>query len=109
MSKKKERTTGISNYIEDHIVGLAVAGVILLVAVITLFNQASLRRGLKSMTSEFNNGIDRTITVYDYNGKELRTWSGKFDVTESETGIMFDDQNGKRTIITGGIVINEED
>ena len=62
----------------------------------------------KSLGSEFNNGIDRTITVYDYNGNEIRHWEGKFDVTESETGILFDDQNGKRTIITGEIVINEE-
>ena len=37
----------------------------------------------------------------------LGQWSGKFDVSESEQETYFD-INGKRIIIQGGIVINEE-
>lgn len=48
------------------------------------------------------------VTLYDYNGEEIRHWSGKFDVSESENEVYFDDQNGKRIIIHGGIIVNEE-
>jgi hypothetical protein len=90
-----------------------VVSAVIIVILITIFaiviNRASIQRGFKSLQSEYANGIDRTITVYDYNGEVVKTYSGKFDVTESETGIMFDDsETGKRVIITGGIIINEE-
>lgn len=87
---------------------ITIIGFVLVLALLIFSCRASLKRWIKSLGSEFNNGINRTVTVYDYNGNSIRSWSGKFDVTESETGIMFDDQNGKRTIITGGIIINEE-
>ena len=69
---------------------------------------ASWRRDIKSIKSDFHNGLDRTVTVYDYNGKIIKSWSGKFDVSSSETEVYFDDENNKRVIIHGGIVINEE-
>lgn len=90
------------------IIGVIVV-TILLIIVVLFFNKASVQRDWKTFKSEYTNGIDRTITVYDYNGNVIKTYSGKFDVTESETGIMFDDsETGKRTIIAGGIIINEE-
>mgnify|MGYP001528321103 CR=1 FL=1 len=55
----------------------------------------------KSISSDMKGGLNRTVTLYDYNGEEIRHWSGKFDV-------YFDDQNGKRIIIHGGIIVNEE-
>ena len=69
---------------------------------------ASWQRGIKSIKSDMGNGLDRTVTVYDYNGQKIDSWSGKFDVSESENEVYFDDANGKRVIIHGGIVINEE-
>ena len=48
------------------------------------------------------------ITDIDYNGKEIKSWTGKFDISESENEIFFDDANGKRVVIHGGIVICEE-
>ena len=53
-------------------------------------------------------GLKRKVTVYDYEGKEIKSWSGKFDVSSSETEVYFDDSDNKRIIIHGGIVINEE-
>ena len=96
-----------SNLHVKVIIGI-VAVIVLVIIGITL-NKASVRRGLKSLSSEFSNGINRTITLYDYNGEEIMTWQGKFDVTEGETGIMFDSQDGKRTIINGGITVIEEE
>ena len=62
----------------------------------------------KSISSDMKGGLNRTVTHYDYNGEEIRHWSGKFDVSESENEVYFDDQNGKRIIIHGGIIVNEE-
>lgn len=65
-------------------------------------------REWKSTVSNWNGGLNRTVTVYDYNGGEIKSWSGKFDVSESENEVYFDDSDGKRVIIHGGIVVNEE-
>ena len=69
---------------------------------------ASWQREIKSIKSDMGNGLNRTVTVYDYNGKKIQSWTGKFDVSASENEVYFDDSNGKRVIIHGGIVINEE-
>jgi len=71
------------------------------------FNNASWQRTLKSVASEYGGGLNRTVTLYDYNGNVLDEWSGQFDVTNSETEVYFD-LDGKRVIIHGGIVVNEE-
>lgn len=68
---------------------------------------ASAKRNWKSIGSNFTGGLERTVTVYDYNGDEIKSWTGKFDVSDSENEVYFD-VDGKRVIIHGGIVINEE-
>lgn len=79
--------------------------------IITLFcvltGCASWNRGIKSIGSDLSGGLNRTVTAYDYNGNILGQWSGKFDVSESETETYFD-CNGKRIIIQNAIIINEE-
>lgn len=65
------------------------------------------KRDWKSTVSGLNGGINRTVTVYDYNGNEIKHWTGKFDVSDSESEVYFD-LNGKRVIIHGGIVVDEE-
>lgn len=67
----------------------------------------SCSRASKSIASDFGGGLNRTVTVYSNTGEEIKSWSGKFDVTESESEVYFD-LDGKRIIIHGGIVINEE-
>ena len=69
---------------------------------------ASTRREWKSIYSDFAGGLNRTVTVYDYNGNPIKSWSGKFDISNSTDEVYFDDANGKRVIIQGGIVICEE-
>ncbi len=84
---------------------LAIIGVV----VISLSGcSAKWDREMKSTMSNWTGGLDRTVTVYDYNGQEIKSWTGKFDVTEDDNEVYFDDENGKRVIIQGGIVINEE-
>lgn len=70
-------------------------------------NTESGLRALKSQESELSGGLNRTVTVYGYSGEEIRSWTGKFDVTENDQETWFD-IDGRRVIIQGGIVINEE-
>lgn len=70
----------------------------------------SCSREMKSIKSDMGGGLNRTISVYDYSGQLIKSWTGKFDVAENpnKNQVYFDDQNGKRVIIDGGIIINEE-
>ena len=81
---------------------------VLFVGVVSLNGCSSCDRTMKSIGSDFDGGLDRTVTLYDYNGNVLGEWSGKFDMSSSEEEIFFDDENGKRVIIHGGIVVAEE-
>ena len=93
---------------KKHVIRL-ISVVTLIVTLFLLFTGcASWKRELKSIGSDFTGGLNRTITVYDYNGNEIKSWTGKIDLSESENEIFFDDENGKRVIIHGGIVICEE-
>lgn len=61
----------------------------------------------KSMASDFGGGLHRKVTLYDYDGEVLREWEGTFDVAENDQECWFD-VDGKRVIIQGGIVVDEE-
>ena len=51
----------------------------------------------------------RTVTVYDYNGQEIESWSGRFDVYQKKpSSVYFNTEEGKRVIINGGIIICED-
>lgn len=69
---------------------------------------ASCSRWQKSVSSDMDGGLDRTVTLYDYEGDKLESWSGKFDISERDSEVYFDDADGKRVIIQGGIVVCEE-
>lgn len=84
-----------------------VVGVVSIVMALFMVGCASTSREIKSTVSDWTGGLDRTVTVYDYNGEAIKSWTGHFDVSESENEVYFD-LNGKRVIIHGGIVINEE-
>lgn len=86
--------------------GLVTAGV---VALCGLYGCSSCSREMKSINSDVNGGLERTVTLYDYNGKEIKSWHGKFDIESNDQEIFFDDEQGKRVIIQGGIVMSEED
>lgn len=84
-----------------------IATVIIVLAITVTGCTGSQERGIKNIKSNWTGGLNRTITLYDYNGKAVRTWEGKIDMSESvnETDFIV---NGKRVIIHGGIVVAEE-
>ena len=62
----------------------------------------------KSISSDMKGGLNRTVTLYDYNGEEIRHWSGKFDIWDSGHVVDGDDLIGCRVIIHGGISVIED-
>lgn len=87
---------------------VAVSAVAVAAAALGASGCASCSRAAKSISSDMDGGIDRTVTLYDYQGDELGSWSGKFDISEDDNEIFFDDADGKRVVIQGGIVVCEE-
>lgn len=90
-----------------------IVGMILIAALGAVFHwyfngTAAGQRALKSQESNLDGGLSRTVTVYSYSGDEIASWSGKFDVTENDQETWFD-IDGRRVIIQGGIIINEEE
>jgi hypothetical protein len=93
---------------------IAVIGATILGAAL-LTGCQSFDRAVKDMDSNLNGGLNRVLTVYDQNGKPIKTYQGKFDIdpnTDANGGttgtkIKFD-LNGKRVIIYNATVIVEE-
>ena len=73
-------------------------------------NTESGKRAVKTQESNFQQGIKRSVHVYDMNGGLIKTYEGKFDVDYDNDRVIFDDENGMRHIIyypTGTIIIDE--
>jgi len=67
----------------------------------------SCKRMVKNIDSDIKAGVERTATLYDYNGKVIKKWEGKIDMSPSqkETYLLVGE---KRVIIHGGIMVVEE-
>lgn len=59
---------------------------------------ASWDRAVTDMRSNINGGMQRTITVYTADGKELAAYEGKIDIEVNDGGYVKFDFNGKRYI-----------
>lgn len=110
---------GVANLLYAEKNGYIVAAAICLVLTIALFavmhwwfnNTARGKRAFKTQESNFGDGIERVVRVYDVNGGLIETYDGKFDITYDDDRVLFDDENGKRHIIyypTGTVLIDEK-
>ena len=59
---------------------------------------ASWSRAWTDLKSDVGGGLNRTITVYTADGKELATYEGKIDIETNDGGYVKFDFNGKRYI-----------
>ena len=57
----------------------------------------------KSCASEIDNGLDRIVHVYSYDGDLIASYEGKLDLQESESKVLFD-LDGKRYVYYNAIV-----
>lgn len=85
-----------------------IVSVLAIVIICGLAGCSSCSRSVKSMSSDFSGGINRTVTLYDNTGNEIKSWHGKIDLESNDQEVLFD-LNGKRVIIQGGVVVSEED
>ena len=61
-------------------------------------NTASGQRALLDQKSDFDNGIERTVTVYTANGEVIAQYTGKIDIDTNDGGYVKFDFDGKRYI-----------
>lgn len=100
--------------------GAIVGAVVAVVLIILLLsgmrwyynNTAQGQRAVKTQESNFKNGLQRTVKVFDVNGNIIYQYDGKIDIEYDECRILFDDEKGKRHVIyytTGTVLIEETD
>ena len=83
------------------------SALLILLSVGFLFFSESVQRSIKDTQSNLLGGQNRTCVVYSETGKELRSYSGKYDLKFGNDHLHFD-HDGKRTIVVGGTVICDE-
>lgn len=68
-------------------------------------NTADGARALKDQRSNFNNGLNREITVLAADGREIFHYKGRCDIESDHTDnyILFEDEDGLRRMIYYGI------
>lgn len=64
---------------------------------------ASCQRSCKNCQSEMTGGLNRTVNVYAYDGTLIATYTGRVDIEDNETKVLFD-LDGKRYIYYNAIV-----
>ncbi len=83
-------------------------GIVLAVICIGLLASCnSCRQEFKRVKSN-SVGIERTITLFDANGKVIKTWNIDSTYNASGTGISFLDKNEKFVAINGTFIIEEK-
>lgn len=87
-----------------------IIGAVIVVAFMALVgwyntNTASGARALKDNQSEFNNGLNREITITAEDGREIFHYEGKVDIEtdHDDNYIVFESEDGKRYMIYYGV------
>lgn len=78
----------------------------LIVAVIMicgLAGCATIDRGIKDISSDWEGGMDRTINIYSMTGELIATYAGRIDIEDRKNTILFE-LNGKRRIYYNAII-----
>ena len=88
---------------------IAVILTITTILLLTVGCTGSQQRGIKSVKPNLTGGLHRTITLYDYNGKEIRKWEGKIDLSEAEkTDGLIRRYQDKKKMLETRVKKNEE-
>lgn len=65
---------------------------------------ASCERWRKDCSSEWNNGVDRIIRIYDYEGDLIAEYEGVIDIEDNSGTYALFHLNGKRYIYYNAII-----
>ena len=85
------------------IVVAVIVAVLLLIGFI-YFSRSSTQRSLKDLRSEYTGGLNRTLTVYSYDGKKIAEYDGKIDIAERSDGVVKFQLKGMRYIYYNALV-----
>jgi len=86
---------------------ITVVIVIAFLIVVGLFTNMRWKRNFKNFKAE-TVGLNRIVTVYDYNGGVIRQWEGRILVDGNGDRTKITTSDAKTFIVDGGIVIIEE-
>ncbi len=64
---------------------------------------ATWQRSCKTWESEMAGGLNRTVNVYTYDGTLIATYTGRIDIEENESKVLFH-LDGKRYIYYNALV-----
>jgi len=64
---------------------------------------ATCQRSCKTWQSEVTGGLNRTVNVYTYDGTLIASYTGRIDIEENESKVLFD-LDGKRYIYYNALV-----
>ena len=90
----------------DKAVTITIVSVIV-AALVLLASCNSTRQKLKTIKSN-TVGISRTVTLFDANGKPIKSWEIDSTYQNDGTGVNFLDKNDKFTAINGTFIIEEK-
>lgn len=60
-------------------------------------------RAMKDQQSNFNNGLNREITITAEDGREIFSYQGKCDIEHNDGYILFETEDNKRVMIYYGV------
>lgn len=92
----------MDNAIKGFLIPFGILGSLVLLA-----SCNSCRQDIKAIKSR-TAGINRTVTLYDANGKLVRSWDINSTYQTAGTGINFLDKNEKFVAINGTFIIEEK-
>jgi len=75
--------------------------------IVIIFSNMRWKRNIKNFKAE-TVGLNRIVSVYDYNGGLIRQWEGRILVDGNGERTKITTSDAKTFIIDGGIVIIEE-
>ena len=64
------------------------------------------RKNIKHMKSDII-GLKRQVTLYDCNGKVIKTWKGRFKIEIHGSFLSFIDDKGRDIKVSGTVVVEE--
>ena len=77
------------------LIALGIVGCLLTI-LISGASCSSCDRTVKDIGSDINGGLNRTVKVYDFNGRVITTYKGKIDLEPNDSGVVKFELNGKR-------------
>lgn len=85
------------------LLGVIIAAVLSVVIMSGFTGCASIERSCKDCKSEVQGGLNRTVNVYAYDGTLIASYTGRIDIEENDTKVLFE-LDGKRYVYYNAIV-----